>query len=139
MTFQALKTNQANLFERIGAEVSYQKFNDSPGNVDALGDIIDQEASYPNSVTLKAIIEYAPSMAMRSKLGLSEDVLATMELLTSELDEKGVTVTTADRFILPDSSKPYYVDKVAPQQQLENEFLTYLIALTRKRGGKRNR
>lgn len=139
MASTQLKAMQTRLHARQGTDVEYQQFVADPGNVNqTTNEIVDNEAAYPSSVTLKALITYNPSDAQRHALGLKDDVGAIIMVLADECSEKSITITVKDRFILPDGG-PYYVDKIAADQQSGDEFLSYQVALMRKSGGRRNR
>ena len=140
MATARLAANQATLLKRIGTLVTYQPFIDVAGNTNALTkEVIDPEACYPTSISLHALIEYSPSEATRKRLGLSEDVVALLTLLTEECDQQSAVVDSSGRFYITGDTKPYYVTSATPAQQSADEFLTLEIAITRKVGGKRNR
>lgn len=139
MATTRLKSFQARLFGRLAAEVEYQPFVENPANVNqTTREIIDDEAAYPTSVTLQALIDYQPTEASRHALGLKEDVDAMLTILASDCEERGVTITTKDRFQLQGKG-PFYVTKVAANQQSGDEHLSYAVALVRTAGGHRNR
>ncbi len=141
MVTDAFEGNLQSMMDRSGSDVIYQKFVESPGNTTATKEVIDEAAAYPSGLhkTLKALIELAPSQAMRQKLGLSADVAAVLTLTVFDLTRLSITVTTKDRFTLPGYEKPFYVDKVIPTMQSRGRWYAYQVALSKKAGGLRNR
>lgn len=140
MVTDSFEGNLQSMIDRCGADVVYSKFVETA--VDPLTKQLDNpEACYPSGEqkTLKAQIDMAPSPALRSKLGLSEDVAAVLLVTERDLFQLTITVTTADRFTLPGSSDPFYVDKITPTMQSRGKYYAHYVALTRKAGGQRNR
>ncbi len=142
MVTDAFEGNLQSMMIRSGTDVIYQPFVANPANATAnTKEVIDEEAAYPSTAhqTIKALIELAPSQAMRLKLGLSEDVAAVLTVTQFDINRLALTITTKDRFRLPGYDKPFYVDKITPTMQSRGRWFAQLIALTKKQGGLRNR
>ncbi len=140
MVTDAFEINLQSMIDRCGSNVTYQKFVET--GVDSLTkQVADEDACYPSGShkTLKAQIEMAPSQAMRTKLGLKEDVAAVLLVTKRDLTALAITLTTKDRFTLPEFAEMFYVDKVMPHMQSRGKYFGYQVALTRKAGEKRNR
>lgn len=141
MVTDAFEGNLQSMMDRSGSDVVYQQFVESPGNTSATKEVIDEAAAYPSGShkTMKALIELAPSQALRQKLGLSADVAAVLTVTQFDVARLAITITAKDRFLLPGYEKPFYVDKVIPGMQSRGRWYAYQVALSKKAGGLRNR
>jgi len=136
-----LEKMQRRLMLREGAAISYEPFDASGATVDPdYHEPANLDDCFPRAYTLRGVmLTYNPSEAQRTRLGLEADVDAIVEILKSELENAGFEASVKDRLYLPESDKPYYINKVIPAQQNQNSFLTVQVAVTRKTGGTRNR
>lgn len=142
MVTDAFEGNLQSMMIRSGTDVIYQPFVANPANATAnTKEVIDEEAAYPSTAhqTIKALIELAPSQAMRMKLGLSADVVAVLIVTEFDAARLAITITTKDRFLLPGYEKPFYVDKIFPHMQSRGRWYAHQVVLTKKAGGLRNR
>jgi hypothetical protein len=117
--------------------VEYLKFDNS--TKDSLTGDIDDSSAYPiDGITIPARITFNSSQTARSLLGPDEKLEAVLQLSVDDLSDNGIVLNIGDAFLLPDvPTRKRYVTKIVPKKQVDsNEFLEYLVVVSRKRIGR---
>jgi hypothetical protein len=140
MVTESFAANLQSILDRIGSDVVFQPFVDVPGNTHAATkEVVSVETAYPENVrkTIRALIDWAPSLATRTRLGLGEEIAAVLTVTAGDVVRLALAITNFDRFTISGFTEPFYVVKVAPTMQSGGQFYAREIAVTRKAGGKR--
>lgn len=128
-----LYNRHAALLDEIsdGSTVEYFNFVGVPN---AFTGEIASGGAYPISgVTIAALIDFAPSEAMRKKYGRSLEFNAIIRLAHKHTEDCDISPVVGDAFRLPQETEIYIVVRVAKDLQYGKEFLEQVIML--KRGG----
>lgn len=137
MATKFLKKRHDKFVRETAGEQTVQYVKYDPVAVDSLtGDVDDNTAYESEPISLPAFIDLNPSKATREKIGLKIEFEAVLTIPVSEFEKHNITLKIGDGFILPVSSDTYYITKITKDKQVDDGFLVYLVAITRKSGGR---
>jgi hypothetical protein len=116
-----------------GSTISY--FCYVPGTENQLTGDVDEDAAYPDDpIPLPALIDLAPSRAMREKIGLEINFDATVRITAIHATESAIAPRIGDKCQVPGEAEPYYVMQVIRDKQCQNSFLEFVLAVSKKVG-----
>ena len=115
--------------------VQYIPFDNSSAD-DLTGDVDEAAAYSAVPVPLPALIECNPSRALREKVGLELHFDAVLTLADQHLTEADINLKIGDAFILPDDEHRFHTTKILRDMQAEDQFLSRLVAVSRKVGSR---
>jgi len=133
MASEFLKSRYPQFLSEIAGEetAGYIVFDGS--TKDSLTGDIDETAAYAAApVNLPAWINLFPSEAMRRVAGLEVNFDATIQIPSEDIDKANLSPAIGDAVLLPQTgTTKWYVVKIVKEKQSEEDFLAYLIFLTR--------
>ena len=116
--------------------VEYHRYTPVAG--DSLTREVDRGQSFSQlPVAMAGLVDFAPSRAMREKVGMEINFDATVRLCRAICNDGDVRPRVGDEIVLPDESARYTVVQVIKEKQSKAGFLEYILAVARKvgRGG----
>lgn len=135
MATEFLKQRHRAMFVGMAGEETVEYYCYIPVTADQLTREVDQDASFADPpVLLSALIDFAPSRAMREKIGTEIEFDATVRLCRAITDELLVKPRVGDEVVLPGESARYRVVQVIKEMQSGSDFLEYMLAVSRKVG-----
>lgn len=122
------------LIERSGEQtVSYIAFDKTSVDSDS-GDVDKSTAYNTTPILISALVDLTPSRAARDAMGQDANFSVLLQIARIHIETKSITLKIGDAFILNGELGRYFVDKVVRTKQVGDDFLSYLVSLSKEAG-----
>jgi hypothetical protein len=113
--------------------VSYYKLTSTTR--DSFTGTVNNAAAYAASgIGLPALVDFSPSDNVRAMVGADINFDATVTIALAHLEAKSITLKVGDALVLPGDADYYYVEKVIPTHQVDDNHLERLAAVSHRLG-----
>lgn len=113
--------------------VSYHKLTPATRK-DFTGTVTEATAYATTGIGLPALVDFSPSDNVRAMVGADINFDATVTIALAHLEAKSITLKVGDALLLPGDADYYYVEKVIPTHQVDDNHLERLAAVSHRLG-----
>lgn len=124
-----LKKRHAKFLDEISGGTTVEYFKLIAAASSFTGELDADDAYADEGTTLPALVDFAPSEAIRQKFGVDIIFHAVIRIAEMHVCEGNITLQIGDAFRLPDEVDKYIIVKIIKDMQHATNFLEYIIAL----------